>query len=98
MAFLSECRQQAEGLEKCVASAFGPLGHDRFVRHAERPMKPLITSSGETVIDAISATNPIVRVLREQAYARELTRAFDERGPGADVLVSEVMGWLKRGV
>ena len=65
MAFLSECRQQAEGLEKCVASAFGPLGRDRFVRHAERPMELLITSSGETVIDAISETNPIVRVLRD---------------------------------
>ena len=69
MAHLASTRQVAQSLEGCLATAFGPLGCDRFVRSLDNPGEVVITSSGDTVLQTLALCD-------NKAYFRAISGRF----------------------
>ena len=67
MAFLRSASAIASSLEAALATAFGPLGYDRFVRSLSAPHEVVITSSGDTVLQTLALPNPIAQVITDAA-------------------------------
>lgn len=57
----------ASSLEACLATAFGPLGCDRFVRSLAKPGELIVTSSGDTVLQTLVLSNPTAQVIANGA-------------------------------